>query len=234
MDEDKNERLAALFKALADPARLRILGTLAEQPRTGRELAERLALTPPTISHHMARLTAAGLVKVGVVEERRAYLLDRTVLRDLSRDAGNGAERDARRAPLATGTEEDAERAKVIRDFFVGERLKQIPAQRRKRVVVLQHLLGRFAADRAYPEREVNDLLHPAHEDVATLRRELVDYGFMTRRGGVYRVAGALPARGPTVAQEIVGDEHAWLRDLVGRATARALDEGHPAGSSPA
>ena len=49
-------------------------------------------------------------------------------------------------------------------------------------------------------------LLRPAHEDVATLRRELVDYGFMTRERGIYRVATQLPERGATVSQE-VGDE---------------------------
>lgn len=226
MEEERSERLARLFKALADPARLRILGALAEQPRTGRELSERMGLTPPTISHHMARLVAAGLVRVSLDDGRRAYVLDQTVLRDLSReDPSKEASGQAAPALVAAGSGEGKERAKVIRDFLVGDRLKQIPAQRRKRVMVLQHLLGCFTAGRAYPEREVNDLLRLAHKDVATLRRELVDYGFMTRRDGVYRVAAALPARGPTVAQEIVGDEHAWLRDLVGRATARALDE---------
>lgn len=224
MDEDRNERLTRLFKGLSDPARLRILGALAEAPRTGRELSERIGLTPPTISHHMARLVGAGLVRVDVVGDRRAYVLDNSVLRGLSRDA-DGHDAFAPAGPTGTAAEggDGEERAKVIRDFFVGDRLKQIPAQRKKRVSVLRHLLGRFAPARDYPEREVNDLLRLAHDDVATLRRELVDYGFMTRRAGVYRVAETLPARGPTVAQEIVGDEHAWLRDLVGRATARAL-----------
>ena len=228
MDEQRIDRLAALFKALADPARLRILGAIAERPLTGRDLSERLRLTPPTISHHMARLVAAGLVRVAPDAQRRTYSLDESALRALSRAAseraspggstGAGDERSA-----VSLSPEDAERAKIVRDFFVDGRLKQIPAQRKKRVVVLQHLLTRFAADRSYPEREVNDLLRPAHDDVATLRRELVDYGFMTRQGGVYRVAAALPLRGPTVAQEIVGDEHAWLRNLVTAATAEAI-----------
>ena len=219
MDDERIGRLAEVFKALADPARLRILGEIAERPRTGRELSERLGLTPPTISHHMARLANVGLVRVTPDAQRRAYSLDLAALRDLSRDVAPAAEG---RAAAETG-DDDPERAKVLRDFFVGERLKQIPAQRRKRVIVLQHLLTRFEADRDYPEREVNDVLRPAHEDVATLRRELVDYGYMTRTNGVYRVATALPARGPTVAQEIVGDEASWLRELVAGATARAL-----------
>jgi hypothetical protein len=47
-----------------------------------------------------------------------------------------------------------------------------------------------FAEDRAYPEREVNELLSRYHEDVAALRRYMVGAGLMTRAGGEYRRAG--------------------------------------------
>lgn len=225
MDEERVGRLSLLFKALADPARLRILGALAERPFSGRELSERLGLTPPTISHHMARLADAGLVRVSAQGQRRDYSLDLAALQTLGRGGEQGET-----SPPTHGSEAspasaaDRERAKVLRDFFVDGRLKQIPAQRRKRVVVLQQLVTRFAPDHDYPEREVNGRLREAHDDVATLRRELVDYGFMTRASGVYRVAAALPPRGPTVAQEIVGDEQSWLRTLIDGATARALN----------
>ncbi|CAA9574016.1 MAG: hypothetical protein AVDCRST_MAG19-3119 [uncultured Thermomicrobiales bacterium] len=229
MDADRSEHLARLFKALADPARLRILGAVAERPLSGRELAEQIGLTPPTISHHMARLTAAGLVRVTADAQRRLYALDRDTLNGLSRDPSPSHPSPPPPAAPAADADptaaEEAERAKVLRSFFVDGRLRQIPAQRKKRVIVLQHLLAGFEPDRAYLEREVNDRLREAHEDVATLRRELVDYGFMTREAGIYRVAGALPARGPTVAQEITGNEHGWLRELVEGATARALAE---------
>ena len=222
-DDERVEQLVGVFKALADPARLRILGAVAERPLTGKDLSERLGLTPPTISHHMSRLVEAGLVAVRPDAQRRVYALDEATLRGLGREVGAagraaGGEVDARDgAPL------DRERAKVVRDFFDGPRLKAIPAQRKKRVIVLQHLVERFGPDRDYPEKEVNALLREAHEDVATLRRELVDYGFMTRGGGIYRVARSLPGRGATVSQEIPGDEHAWLQALLEGATARAM-----------
>lgn len=101
--------------------------------------------------------------------------------------------------------------------------MRQIPAQRKKRVVVLQHILERFELDRVYPERDVNDRPRSAHPDVATLRRELVDYGYMTRDNGLYQVTVALPPRGATVRQEIAGDEHEWLGCLIVHATTRAL-----------
>ena len=75
MDALRLEKLSLLFKALSDPARLRILGLLAEHPLAGHELAERLSLTPPTVSHHMRRLTAAGLVDVAPESQSRIYSL---------------------------------------------------------------------------------------------------------------------------------------------------------------
>lgn len=213
-DQALVDRLVDVFKALADPSRLRILGALAERPRTGKELGDLLDVGPPTISHHMAKLGRAGLIVTTRSGQRRIYRLNDATLRDLALpETGSTLERGLQ--PESEMDAEGRERAKVIRDFFDGRRLKQIPAQRKKRVIVLQHLLSRFEPNREYAEREVNTILGAAHEDYATLRRELIDYGFMTRAGGVYRVARDLPVRGAHVAQEIVGDEHQWLRRLL-------------------
>ena len=222
MDDARVRHLATLFRTLADPARLRVLGLLAERPHTGRELSERLGLTPPTVSHHMRRLVGLGIVSATPQAQSIRYRLDVEALRDATNfTTTEDAPTDERTAEASA----DRERAKVLRDFFDGEQLKQIPAQRKKRVIVLEHLLTRFEPGRAYPERAVNDLLRTAHPDVATLRRELVDYGFMNRAQGIYRVAASLPARGPTVAQEVRSDEHDWLRGLISAATERALRE---------
>ena len=204
MESTRVEELSLLFKALADPARLRILGLLAERAHAGHELADRLALTPPTISHHMRRLVAARLVDVVPDAQSRIYSLRTAAIREISGSVLSN------QAPQPASEEEDA----VLRAFFDGPRLRQIPASRKKRVIVLRRLLERFAPGRSYPESEVNELLREAHEDVATLRRELVDYGFMVRDRGIYRIATELPARGSTVAQE-VGNEQAWFEQLV-------------------
>jgi hypothetical protein len=212
MDATRLEDLSLLFKALADPARLRILGLLAERPQAGHELADRLDLTPPTISHHMRRLVAARLVDVVPDAQSRIYSLRTDAIREISTSVLN-----QRAAP------ESEEENAVLRAFFDGPRLRQIPASRKKRVVVLRRLLERFAPGRDYTEAEVNEMLREAHDDVATLRRELVDYGFMARDRGIYRLATELPGRGSTVAQE-VGNEQPWFEELVARATARAID----------
>jgi ArsR family transcriptional regulator, arsenate/arsenite/antimonite-responsive transcriptional repressor len=59
------ERLASVLKAVAEPTRLRLLSLIAAQP--GREacicdLTAPVALSQPTVSHHMRVLTDAGLL----------------------------------------------------------------------------------------------------------------------------------------------------------------------------
>lgn len=197
-----------LLKTIADPTRLRILGLLAEQPRSGRELADALGLTAPTVSHHMKRLEEVGVVVATPDANRRIYRLDESLLRDLG---------DAPRAePLA-----DAAHAKTIRAFFDGRRLISIPAKRRARVAVLLELLRGFEAGRDYTEAEVNEILREAHPDVAFLRRELVDYRYLTRADGIYRVADAPPVRDANERQEVPSGEAEWLGSLI-RASVRA------------
>lgn len=212
MDDAQLHRMATVFKALADPNRLRILGQLAARSCTGQDLAELLAVTPPTISHHMRRLVDAELVTVTPDAQSRIYALNLDAMRHLARE----------QRPQEGVAEEEID--SIGRAFFDGPRLKQIPASRKKRVLVLRRLLERFSPAASYTEREVNDLLRLAHDDVATLRRELVDYGFMTRDKGIYRVATELPDRGANVSQE-VGDETRWFADLINQATSRAMSE---------
>ena len=61
-----SEELVNFFKALADPSRLKIVGLLAQQPYSVEELAALLQLKPSTVSHHLARLSEAGLVSAKV------------------------------------------------------------------------------------------------------------------------------------------------------------------------
>jgi hypothetical protein len=65
-------------------------------------------------------------------------------------------------------------------------RLKIIPAQRKKREVVLRHILKQFEPGMRYTEKQVNDILARFHEDTATLRREMIAYKMMDRAEGKY------------------------------------------------
>jgi hypothetical protein len=83
----------------------------------------------------------------------------------------------------------------VLRAFLDGDgRLITVPAKRAKRLVVLDHLAQLFEPGERYPEPEVNRRLRAVHDDVAMLRRYLVDEGFLDRAGGEYwRSGGTVP-----------------------------------------
>jgi ArsR family transcriptional regulator, arsenate/arsenite/antimonite-responsive transcriptional repressor len=64
LSDDEAEATAALFRALGDPARIRIVNLLAtsDEPVCVCNLIEPLGLAQPTVSHHLKRLTDAGLL----------------------------------------------------------------------------------------------------------------------------------------------------------------------------
>jgi ArsR family transcriptional regulator, arsenate/arsenite/antimonite-responsive transcriptional repressor len=63
--EDDAETLAGAFKALADPARLRLVSIIAGSPegRCACDLVAPLGRSQPTVSHHLRVLREAGLVE---------------------------------------------------------------------------------------------------------------------------------------------------------------------------
>ncbi len=174
--------LVRLLKALADETRLRLLGLLAARERSVEELAALLDLKAPTVSHHLAMLKELHLVEMRAEGNTHLYVLNGETLRTLNRDLFT----PERMASFAADTADDAWERKVLRDFFAGERLKEIPASRKKRRVILRWLVWRFEMGRSYPEAEVNEILKRHHEDVASLRRELIGEQLMRREGGVY------------------------------------------------
>lgn len=170
------------LKLLANEPRLKILGLSAERERSVGELAELLGLREPTVSHHLARLSAAGLVRMRPDGNTHYYRLDAETLQTLGRELMS----PEKMVSLAGHADADAWERKVLGTFLDGERLTKIPDTRKKRDVILRWLATRFETDRRYPEREVNDLIRRHHDDTATLRRELVGAGLMARAEGVY------------------------------------------------
>lgn len=174
-------RRAELFKALGNSTRLLIVNLIRLAPRHGEELADILKLSPATVSHHLAKLSEVGLLTARKDQYYQIYSLtgdlNRT-LGELVNLAQPGTER---------GVREDAYREKVLKAFFVQGCLTQLPAQLKKRRIVLERLVEEFEPERDYPEREVNLILADFHDDFATLRRHFVGEGLMVRERGIYR-----------------------------------------------
>ena len=178
--EQSEPRLIAMFKALADESRLKIIGLLATRERSVEELATTLRLKPPTVSHHLSTLRETGLVAMRSEGTTHVYRFEPETLRELNRSL----------APDKLAIPDDAEggdwERKVLGDFLENGRLRSVPAGERKRLVVLRWLAGKFEFGRRYSELEVNAIVAEFHNDYASIRRYLVDHHFMARAAGVY------------------------------------------------
>jgi DNA-binding CsgD family transcriptional regulator len=90
----------------------------------------------------------------------------------------------------------DAEAQKIIAAFFTSLeplKLKSLSSKEKKKLVILRVIAGRFEPGRRYAEREVDRVLRDIYdEDHVTLRRYLIEYGFLerTRDCGEYWVKG--------------------------------------------
>ena len=176
-----SEELVTFFKALADANRLKIVGLLAEKPYSVEELAALLKLKQPTISHHLAKLVEAGLIKSHTESYYNVYQLDQAALDAKTRTMFSQQEL----SNVASEVDADAYDNKVIKDYSKRDgRLKTLPSQRKKLEAVLRHVVKAFEVGKRYSEKQVNEILARYHADTATLRRELVGFGLMQREGG--------------------------------------------------
>lgn len=172
----------ALFKCLSDRSRLQILKSLIQQPMYVELLAERLNLTPPTISFHLKKLESIGLVypvkeQYYIIYHLNATVLDQKMI-SFIRDESPETERQAER--------EENYRKKVLDSFFEYGKLKTIPVQRKKRLIILEEICKSFEMDRKYTEKEVNLIIADFHDDFCTIRRDMISEKLMERDGRHY------------------------------------------------
>lgn len=185
MESDETVEILDVFKALAHESRLKLLGLVAQRAHSVQELAARVALKEPTVSHHLAMLKKVGLVSQRPEGNTHWYALEPDAIVTLARRLATPAGIADFAAPPRV--EPFDWEARVI-ETFVGPdgRLKSIPAQRKKRWAILAWLVRQFDEGRRYPEKALNAKLLERHWDSATLRREFIGYRMMARESGVY------------------------------------------------
>ena len=75
--------MTATFEVVAEESRRRILDLLVEEERAVGDLADRLALSQPTVSKHLKVLREAGLVEARIAAQRRIYRVRPEPLREI-------------------------------------------------------------------------------------------------------------------------------------------------------
>ncbi|CAM4356265.1 metalloregulator ArsR/SmtB family transcription factor [Paenibacillus phoenicis] len=180
------DRLVNFHKAVGDVTRIRIIALLQNGPLHGQALAGKLGVTPPTITHHMTKLREADLVY-----ERRDkntiyfYLNEKSLTQQAQAILKVG-----KANPAAEDKHDEAARKAAIQDNFFNRdgTLKHLPAQRKKKLIVLERLVKGLEPHRKYTEKEINEYIRQYHEDYATIRREFIMNHFMYRENDIYEL----------------------------------------------
>jgi hypothetical protein len=172
---------ATIVGLLADDDRRRVSAALVLGESTLEEVREATGLTSRRAATALARLVSGDLV----VRSDRG---DHVLVGEAFRLAAMAA------APVRPGPDPTDDMpeddARIRRRYVRGGRLTQIPSQLSRRRVVLDRLAQEFDVGSRYSERQVNAILGRFHEDVASLRRFLVDEGFLDRAAGEYWRSG--------------------------------------------
>lgn len=166
---------------LADPDRLRVASALVLGATTLDEVKAATGLGSRAAGRALSRLVDAALVIRD--ETGRHWLIE-----DAFRQAAIAAAPQDKPDPF----DRPGDTARVLRAFVKDGRLVSIPSAHLKRRVVLDYIVQDFEPGHRYTERQVNAILARWHEDVASLRRYLVDEEYLEREvgGGAYWRAG--------------------------------------------
>ena len=171
-----------LLGVLADATRLRAFAAVVLGASTTADVADRAGLREKDAIKALSSLQSAALL----TRAGGGW----TLLPDRLREAAIAT---AAPKEYVDHGSADAQVATVLRTFLPDGRIAHMPANRSKRLVVLDHVARVFEPGVRYPERDVNAMLGAFFDDYAALRRYLVDEGFLARDAGTYwRIGGSV------------------------------------------
>lgn len=171
-----------LLKAFADKSRILIINALMKKPMYVEEISNLLDLAESTVSFHLKKLEKAGII----YSERSQYYIVYNVKEEI-------LNQNLKDIIYIKNPDEAAQRQrmeeyknKVFKAFFEYGKLKQIPMSNKKRYIILRELVKDFEFDKKYTEDEVNAILVKYNDDVAALRRYMVEEKLLDRTPGIY------------------------------------------------
>jgi ArsR family transcriptional regulator len=181
-DEDVLEPLVSLASALMDIDRLRIAGKLAQGPANRMHLNEATGVSHRELLRHLNLLQYFGLVRLVEPAPRNP---DHYSLYELNQEAFRAARQAMGKLRGRKPRPTDA-RLMTLETFMPGGKLSAFPKKQEQILVLMDEIARKFEPDREYKEKEVNVILEDVNEDYCTIRRILVDYGYLSRHKGIY------------------------------------------------
>ena len=149
---------------------------------TDKEIAEKLGVAQSTIRNHKYKLREKE-------KQARLFLVIMELIAENSNKKLNKLDRETLYDAHKTATTiddryniTDKERESVIKTYFdENGGIKTYPAREKKKIIVLSEITKNFSKGKKYTEKEINRILKRIYEDYATLRRAMVEYGFIER-----------------------------------------------------
>lgn len=185
------DKIITYHKALSDATRIRMLILLRDGELNGQVLAEKLGVTPATITHHAAKLREASLIHERRDKNTIYFTLNEYFIRSNASATADLIFKNQKGESASMQTEDARQNLKqsVIRNFFTQDgKLKHIPSQLKKKLIVLGHLIDQLDKGHAYTEKQLNEWIKQYHPDFATIRREFIMHQFMFRENEIYEM----------------------------------------------
>lgn len=173
-------RMNSSFTGLTDVQRN--LLTLMAQGLSDKEVAAKLGVAQSTIRNHryklrekekQAKLFLALMDLIWTNTNKNINILDTEVICDAHKTATTLDDRY---------NITDKEKNTTIKTYMNEEgALKNYPSKEKKKIIVLEEIAKNFSKGKTYSEKEINRILKRIYEDYATIRRALIEYGFIER-----------------------------------------------------
>lgn len=155
---------------------------LISQGKSDKEISEELKIASSTVRNHrfklrekekQAKLYLALMQSLEIKTNTKIEQSDNGLIEEIHSTAKMVDDRYGI-------TEKDREKTlKTYIDENGG--LKLFPSKEKKKIIILQEILKNFKTGEKYSESGVNRILGRIFDDYATLRRALIEYGFMER-----------------------------------------------------
>jgi len=171
----------SLFTGVSD-AQKEVL-TLIAQGLSDKAVATKLGVAQSTIRNHryklrekekQAKLFLALMDLLSKTTNKKINKLEKEIICDAPKTATTLDDRY---------NITDKEKDDIIKTYInESGGLISYPVKEKKKIVVLNEIIKNFSKGKTYSEKEVNRILKRIHEDYATIRRALVEYGFIERK----------------------------------------------------
>lgn len=150
--------------------------------KTDKQIGEEFGIATSTIRNHrfklrekekQAKLFLAMMELLGESSNKKINTLEEGIILDSHKTAKMVDDRF---------NTTDKEKIKVIDTYFgENDRLITYPSKAKKKIIVLEKISTKFSKKKIYTEAEVNEVLRNIYDDFASIRRALIEYGFLDR-----------------------------------------------------